>query len=426
MGSPTDSGAELTIALLPAGDTFEEFYDKVGVSLDDFRHQQSGGWLFNMIEALRCDGIMTVLIFSSKRVATTTRFVHEPSGTKVCVLPVSWFYVRLRNFARRNDVPLWSSIASYFALSGFRLTRELRRYRCSGILCQEYEDPRFDLSVFLGRLTRRPVFATFQGGVERPSGPERLIRRLTVRGCSGLLIGASVEIDRVRKRYGVRSHMLAQVPNAVDTDLWSPGDGMSIRSELGVSSRAIVIAWHGRVQVERKGLDVLLEAWRVLRRRLHESEINLLLIGWGRDGALLKEMIAELSAPHEVVWVDRYVHAAEELVAYLRAADIYCLPSRHEGFPVAALEAMASALPVVATDVPGTRDLFGFDGTPRGVVVRPDDAVGLCDALAHLAESPTEARLLGAAARERAEQEFSIPIVGQRLSRYLRARGLRG
>ena len=75
----------LTVGLLSAPDRFEDFFDKIGVSLDTFRDEFTGGWLFNYIKALQLVGVRTVLLFVSARVAGATHFTHVESGASVWV-----------------------------------------------------------------------------------------------------------------------------------------------------------------------------------------------------------------------------------------------------------------------------------------------------------------------------------------------------
>ena len=77
----------LTVGLLPGGDRFEDFFDKIGVSLETFRDEFTGGWLFNYVEALRLAGVRTVLLYTSARVEAAVHFTHVDSGAPVWVLP---------------------------------------------------------------------------------------------------------------------------------------------------------------------------------------------------------------------------------------------------------------------------------------------------------------------------------------------------
>jgi glycosyltransferase involved in cell wall biosynthesis len=413
------------IAILPAGDLFEDFYDKIDVSLEDFQLRQRGTWLFNFVEGLKGQGMGTVLFFVSNRVASTAHFVHIPSGAQICVLPAPRVHIRLRNLAVRltSDAKAWGSIASYLSLPMRSFSRELRRCACVAVVCQEYESARFDLSVVLGKLLRIPVFATYQGANSPGSRLEVLPRRISLRTCSGVMVGASAEIARLRAQYGLSGAKVAHIPNSVDVGLWRPGLREDMRREMAIGPDTCVIAWHGRVQIERKGLDLLLLAWRTLRASRERHDMKMLLVGSGRNRTLLRQMIDELPSPTEVIWIDRYIHDPTILARHLCAADIYCLPSRHEGFSVAVLEAMACGLPVVAADVSGVSDVFGEGERFGGIVVPPGSAGDLAEALASLVDNPARRRALGAAARRRVEEEFSIDSVGRRLWDFMRLRG---
>lgn len=427
---PESGGSEIhfgpRIALIPGGDLFEDFYDKIDVSLEDFRFRQRGTWLFNLVDGLKEQGVATVLIFVSNRVARTTRFVHVPSGAQVCVVPASQVHIKVRNLVRRRKLrsKVWESIASYLSVPVRALARELKRYGCVAVVCQEYERAGFDVCVALGKPLRIPVFATYQGANSPGSRLEVLPRRISLRACSGVMVGASAEIDRLRAVYGLTGDKVAHIPNSVDVSLWHPGQRDLVRAEMGIETDSCVVAWHGRVQIERKGLDLLLSAWRMLRYMREDRDLKLLLMGSGRNRVLLREMIDELSSSADVIWIDRYVHDPTVLARHLSAADIYCLPSRSEGFSVAVLEAMACGLPVVAADVSGVSDVFGDGDRAGGIVIPPGSAVVLANALATLVDDPQRRRTLGAAARRRVEEEYTTDAVGRRVWAFMRSRAL--
>ena len=92
------------------------------------------------------------------------------------------------------------------------------------------------------------------------------------------------------------------------------------------------------------------------------------------------------------------------------AADVFCLPSLYEGFPLAILEAMAAGLPVVATSVAGNPEAVE-DGV-HGRLVEAEDAAGLAVALLDLIEDEDARRRMGRQARQRVEEEFSIERIG--------------
>jgi starch synthase len=126
-----------------------------------------------------------------------------------------------------------------------------------------------------------------------------------------------------------------------------------------------------------------------------------------------------------VLWVDQFVHDRAILRRYLSAADVYVFPSRHEGFPVAPLEAMACGLPVVAADATGVPDIFEGGEASGGLLVPRGDAAALAQALGRVLDDQTLGRELGARARRRVESCFSLESVGKHLRAFLAKRGVR-
>ena len=120
-----------------------------------------------------------------------------------------------------------------------------------------------------------------------------------------------------------------------------------------------------------------------------------------------------------VTWLDRYLTDRGELAVLLAAADLYAFPSRHEGFPVAPIEALASGLPVVAADAPGIAEILPGGDADGGVVVPRGEAAALADALAALIGDAGRRAELGRRARRRAAEAFSPEAVGRELRRVL-------
>jgi glycosyltransferase involved in cell wall biosynthesis len=101
----------------------------------------------------------------------------------------------------------------------------------------------------------------------------------------------------------------------------------------------------------------------------------------------------------------------DDIPDLLRTSDLMVFPSRPrgEGMPGVLIEAGLSAVPVVATAVPGVRSVIADGDT--GVVVPPDDLPALVDATASLLSDPARRSAMGAAARDRCVREFSLDVV---------------
>jgi glycosyltransferase involved in cell wall biosynthesis len=429
------------VALVDFSQLVEDYLDNIGVTLDAFLDETTGGWMFGYIDALRTAGVRTVLFLVSARVSAPERRRHAATGATVWVLPAPRAYRIARRRVldpyaatveeacgdvrglRRVAAAALLELSPYLSTPVAHLARALRRERCRAVLCQDYEHGRYDVCLLLARALGLRVFATFQGGDTSVGRLERLVRRPAVRACDGLVIASRREADRVRARYGVPAERVARVFNPLDLDEWrppTPAERAASRQALGIPADARVAAWHGRVLMELKGLDVLLDAWERLTRERPGRELRLLLVGTGNDRQALRRRVARR---RDVVWVDEYVRDRARLRAHLAAADAWTLPSRREGFAVAPLEAMACALPVVAADVSGVGDVLEGGEASGGLVVPREDAAALAAALGRLLDDPALSRALGARARERVERSFSPEAVGAQLRRFLLREG---
>ena len=97
----------------------------------------------------------------------------------------------------------------------------------------------------------------------------------------------------------------------------------------------------------------------------------------------------------------------DDVARCLAASDIFVMASRWEGNPLAVMEAMASGLPVVGTAVGGVPDLV--ESGQHGILVPPGEPAALAGAMEFLCRNPETRRSMGAAARERANRQFSLP-----------------
>ncbi len=416
----TENLQQPTVGFLLCGNLFEDFFDTIGVSLEDFRTKFRGSYQFGYIEALRLAGVRTVLFYVSARVSTPVRFKHEPSGAEVCILPApsvhrSFRYIcRLFPFLKRQ---MTGSIDSYLVLPLRVLNQELRREGCSAILFQDYENPSFDICVLLGKMMHLPVFATFQAGSPR-SRLEPPIRQLVIKGCTGLIIASQAEMLRVKTHYKISSTKLARIFNPVDVTAWQAIDRNVARSKLEIPINARVAAFHGRISINHKGLDILLEAWKQICKERPGKDLRLLLIGTGSDAEELQQRITAMQL-QGVIWINQFINDRSLIQQYLSAADVYCLASRNEGFPVAPIEAMACGLPVVATDVPGIPEILEFGEASGGLVVPCENPLALAEALGRFLDNEAWASELGRSARSRAEECFSLEVIGNQLRDFL-------
>jgi glycosyltransferase involved in cell wall biosynthesis len=418
------------VAILLWGLLIEDFLTPNRLTLDEFCDDFIGSWVFGYADALRTAGVETVIVAVSSSVAAASARRHRATGTEIVLLPPPRLYRILRRAMRAPQARtasatfrgprvlqlpllplLWlaKELAPYVSMPARTLGEELQRRSCSVLLCQEYEFPRFDVCVALARMRHLRVFGVFQGGDYQRWRLERVIRPFAISRADGLIIPSAAEVARVRRRY--RPRTIARIPNPVDVDVWRAGERRPVRRELGIADDALVAAWHGRVDLWKKGLDTLVDAWAAVSKQ--RDDAVLLLIGTGVDADALKARIARHGLEN-VVWIDRHLHQRETIARLLGCADVYAFTSRHEGFPVAPVEAMACGLPVVATGVSGIRDVLADGEASGGVIVPVEDAEQVARQLLRLFADDVLRGRLAVAARRKAE-EYGLETVGRGL-----------
>jgi glycosyltransferase involved in cell wall biosynthesis len=181
------------------------------------------------------------------------------------------------------------------------------------------------------------------------------------------------------------------------------------RAALGLAEETPVAITVGRLD-RLKGVDLQVAAWTQVRRELPDA--ILLVVGEGPERASLEHAAAALAG------AVRFLGFREDIDRLLWAADVAVLSSRQEALSLAAVEAMAAGLPVVATDVGGSPEVVR-DGV-TGLIVPPEDPASLARALITLlGDPPLRARLA-----ERADQaatELDLPTFAARLEAAYRA-----
>lgn len=183
------------------------------------------------------------------------------------------------------------------------------------------------------------------------------------------------------------------IPNGVDLTRFRPAEGRVLLEHGGTGP---VIGTAAALRPE-KNIGRLLHAMALLRES--GDDARLLILGDGPERPRLEGLAGQLGLGPSV----RFLGHVGEPAATFRAMDLFCLSSDTEQMPFAVLEAMASGLPVVSTDVGDVAKMLPQDS--RAQVVRADDAA-LAGALCGLLRDAALRQRLGAANRARAEQEF--------------------
>jgi len=424
------------VALIDWNHLIEDFLDKVGLSIQGFCDKMNSGWMFGYIEALKQNNVSTILFCFSDRVKKTERFIHKQTGAVIYVLPTTraYKYIRKRilnpyattveesagNISgfKRIYYSFLLKTAAYASTPLFLLYSEIKKNNCSVILCQDYEHARFDMCVLLGKFMRIPVFATFQGGNFQISKFEKPIRPFTLKKCTGIIVASGIEIKRLTDKYQLSIDKIKKIFNPVDLSVWIGNERESVRTELKLNINSRIVIWHGRVDYYRKGLDILLDAWKQISLEQPDHQFELLLIGTGNNADILKQRL-EQDKLKGVHWINQFINDRKLVYNYLKSANIYVFPSRNEGFAVAPLEAMACGLPLISFNAPGISDVLK-DGEKSGGVLLPEySSKALATAIKKLLENNKLCEELGHLAKLNIEENFSLPTIGNQLKNFL-------
>lgn len=245
-----------------------------------------------------------------------------------------------------------------------------------------------------------PLVVTLHNLVPAPlSPPVRLLLRAAL-GRARRVIAVSGAVAE-SARGVVPAGRLIVIPNGVDTARFAAGalpPRPEARAALGLDPSDPMALCVARLSPE-KDVASFLEAAALLTPLLPSARF--LVAGEGPLLPTLAHQIQHLRLEKRAALLGR----REDIPTLLAAADLLCLPSREEGLGLAALEAMAAGVPVVATRVGGLPEAVEEGVT--GLLVAPGDPAALAAALTALLSDPPRARMLGAAGRRRADERYT-------------------
>ncbi|MFD7709769.1 glycosyltransferase family 4 protein [Streptomyces sp. NPDC059786] len=264
-----------------------------------------------------------------------------------------------------------------------------------------------------------PAVVSIQGGDGHWVGTcctthRRAIRRV-LRETPALLIGSPSFRAEVAARHRVPAERFTVVPGATDTDLFHPAPGR----DIGDLADPPTLLYHGRIDV-RKGVLDLLETVRLLRA--DGRRLRLLVSGTGPDldQVTRRALRPDLAGTVEVLGPTGYHDAP----AVYRRGDVFVSPTWAEGFSNTVLEAMASGLTVVSTDVVGVVDCVR-DGV-NGLLAPPRDPRALAAAVGRVLDDTALRRRLTRTALHQVRTQWSWPVAAARIGAvYERVRAAR-
>ena len=224
-----------------------------------------------------------------------------------------------------------------------------------------------------------------------------------------MILNEGMREEALRARFD--PDQLLWMPNPVNTDEFVPSstEGRArIRKELGIPPGAVVVVYTGRLAAV-KALPSLVDAFGQVARQIPEA--MLVLVGDGPLRASLAEQAGRLGLTGENLRFTGHVEPAK-VPEWLRLADVFTLVSYSEGLACALLEAMATGLPSVVSDIAANRQLI--DSGQHGFRAPAGDAEAIAAAIIKLLENAPLRAAMGQAARQRVLESYTIERVADR------------
>lgn len=276
--------------------------------------------------------------------------------------------------------------------------------------------------VALGALARRtPLVLTYHNDLRAPGWRGRFFAAYerfpslavlrAARVVCAVTLDHAAESPLLQRAAGNQPLRIMELPNGVDADRFHPDvDGQPVRERFGIPTSAFVAVFIGALDAAHhfKRVDLLLKAVA----SLDGIRPHLLIVGGGDLQPAYERLAQDLGISGLVHFTGPV--AQHELPPYIAAGDVLVLPSNVESFGLVLIEAMACGRPVIATDLPGPRQVIAHG--QDGFLVPLDDAKALAETIQVVRSmSPSERLALGAAGRAKVEAQYDWERIGDRL-----------
>ena len=257
----------------------------------------------------------------------------------------------------------------------------------------------------IGRMARVPVIVNHEHTWSFQGQPLRrfLDRNVIARGGDVLLAVSEWDRRHIIEVERIPPECVRILSNGISP---MPEGGPDLRGELGGGPDVGLIGALGRLEPQKRH-DDLIRSVALLKRE--GTPVRCVIAGHGPDEEALRSLIDELGVGEDV----RLLGHRDDISGVIRALDVAVLSSVFEGSPLAVMEYMACAAPIVATAVGGVPELI--EDEVHGLLVTPRDPEGLAGAIRRLLEDRALALRLGQAASERQRAEFDLDVVVRRL-----------
>jgi glycosyltransferase involved in cell wall biosynthesis len=257
--------------------------------------------------------------------------------------------------------------------------------------------------MILSWLADVPVrMATHHGKVGNVSRWQERLHLLILRRLASVIIAVSVEVRDHLTLSGVDPRKIIVIPNGINPSTSNPKEQAELHREFGLLKDQIVLISVGRL-VYQKAHSVLINAMQAIVTQ--RPEVMLYIAGEGPLRRELEQQIDDFGLSDQICLLGN----RNDVPGLLSIADIFVLPSRWEGLPMALLEAMSTGLPIVATQVEGVNEVL--QQNIQGFLVLPEDDRALTEALLKLIKNHQLRIKMGLESRKRVDEAYTTDIM---------------
>jgi glycosyltransferase involved in cell wall biosynthesis len=229
----------------------------------------------------------------------------------------------------------------------------------------------------------------------------RVMERFLARRCAAVT-AVSEWVRAFHIRLGLPAGRIKVIPHGIAPASADPGARARVRAEFGIGADEVVLLCAARL-TEQKGQHLLNRAFERLVASGRRG--RLLIAGTGPDAAGLRRQVAEAGLTARV----SFLGYRDDITALMAAADVYAQPSLWEGFGFVFLEAMRAGLPILSSNVSGIPEVVVHGAT--GYLLPAGDVDGIGRNMQALVDDAGLRARMGAAARQRAAERFSLEVM---------------
>jgi glycosyltransferase involved in cell wall biosynthesis len=313
--------------------------------------------------------------------------ILPPLRREVNLLNDFWALVELRRFFKRERFDI---VHTHSSKAGF-IGRLAAKLAAIPIIIHTVHG--FPFHDFNGRMSNRFY-----------SEAEKLSAKITTH----LICVSEKDRETAIRRKIIPSDRVSVIQPGIDLSRYDPSSRNNLKEYFQVEHPGQVVGMIARLDAQKAPEDFVLAAERVIREI---KDVQFILVGDGKLRAVIEDLIKENGLTTRFILTG----SRTDIPELLSIMDIYVLPSLWEGLPITILEAMAMGKPVIATNIPGNKEVI--KDRINGILVPPRNPSSLANAIISLLKNRERGRVMGMAGREMVLEKYSVRQMVERIQK---------